>query len=114
MTRLKAFIPRGDVVSDEKQRALILFLKYPEKRAVKTRQAMKNRAPRNDLPSLKHMMLVTGGDIIEQGGISYEKEMAAASDKTDMEWLDRDDPLIRISKHSNAFLNEVLCKVGVN
>ncbi|OIN95584.1 MAG: acetate--CoA ligase [Deltaproteobacteria bacterium CG1_02_45_11] len=62
--------------------------------AVITVPAMKNRIPQNNLPSLKHIILVGGVNKLEQGEVSYEKEMALSSEQTDIEWLDRDDPLI--------------------
>ncbi|MDY6971205.1 MAG: acetate--CoA ligase [Thermodesulfobacteriota bacterium] len=69
-------------------------LRDSEAVAVITTHAMKDRVPQDDLPSLKHVILVTGDDPAERGYISYEEEMEAASDKIDMEWLERDDPLI--------------------
>lgn len=62
--------------------------------AVITVPAMKNRIPKDSLPSLKHLILVGEVGKLQPGEVSYENEMARVSEKTDIEWLKRDDPLI--------------------
>ena len=62
--------------------------------AVVTTQFMINRIPRKDLPSLKHFIITDAEGEPGQGELSYEREMAEASDTMDIEWLSREDPLI--------------------
>lgn len=63
--------------------------------AVITTPQMKDRIPRNDLPVLKHIILVGANDTnLSKGEVSYEIEMERASDSAETEWLTRDDPLI--------------------
>lgn len=69
-------------------------LRNSEAIAVVTTPVMKNRIPRKELPSLKHLILVGAPENLEQGEVSFEKEMDRASDKIDIEWLTREDPLI--------------------
>jgi acetyl-CoA synthetase len=69
-------------------------LKDSEAVAVITTPTMKNRIPRKDLPALKYMILVGVSETLEQGEVSFENEMDRASDKTEIEWLTREDPLI--------------------
>lgn len=69
-------------------------LKNSDAIAVVTTPFMMNRIPRKDLPSLKHIIVVGAEGEPDHGDISYEREMAEASDIIDMEWLVREDPLI--------------------
>ena len=69
-------------------------LKDSEAIAIITTPGMKNRIPRNELPSLKHMILVGAKEKLEQSEVSFEKEMADASEQAEIEWLTREDPLI--------------------
>lgn len=69
-------------------------LRNSEAIAVVTTPVMKNRIPRKELPSLKHIILVGAPENLGQGEVSFEKEMDRASDKIDIEWLTREDPLI--------------------
>lgn len=69
-------------------------LRNSEAIAVVTTPVMKNRIPGKELPSLKHLILVGAPENLEQGEVSFEKEMDRASDKIDIEWLTREDPLI--------------------
>ena len=55
---------------------------------------LKTRVPRGELPALKHVIVVGGDEAVSQGEISYEQEMAQASDELEIEWVDREDPLI--------------------
>jgi acetyl-CoA synthetase len=61
-----------------------------------TTPAMLERIPVNDLPSLKHIFLVNATEEALASGnyIDYCKEMAQASDECEVEWVDREDPLI--------------------
>jgi acetyl-CoA synthetase len=60
-----------------------------------TTPAMLGRVPIRALPDLRLIILVGDSeDDIRGKVISYEASMAQASDKLDIEWLDREDPLI--------------------
>ena len=61
--------------------------------AVITTPELKTRIPRQELPFLKHV-LVVGQDELGQGEVNFGEEMAKASTELEMEWMDRDDPLI--------------------
>ncbi|PZE22554.1 acetate--CoA ligase [Paenibacillus xerothermodurans] len=62
--------------------------------AIITTPALVSRVPVNDLPDLKHVILV-GKDIeLAEGQVDYHKEMSAASDQLDIEWVDREDGLL--------------------
>ena len=69
-------------------------LKNSDAIAVVTTPFMMNRIPRKDLPSLKHIIVVGAEGEPDHGDISYEREMAEASDTMGIEWLSREDPLI--------------------
>lgn len=48
---------------------------------------------RKDLPELKHVILVGAGESgLGEGEVSYESEMAQASEKLEIEWVDRETP----------------------
>jgi acetyl-CoA synthetase len=61
-----------------------------------TTPEMMHRVPVDKLPSLKHVILVDAKEehLTDDRFISYEKEMGPASDKLEIEWVDREDPLI--------------------
>lgn len=62
--------------------------------AIVTTPALVHRVLRDQLPALKHIILV-GEDIEqEEGIIDFHTEMAAASEEAEIEWLDREDGLI--------------------
>ena len=63
--------------------------------ALVTSPSLVERVPQYDLPSLKHVILVgaSPGELGE-GQKSYEDLMEKADDKTEIEWLTLDDPLI--------------------
>ncbi len=69
-------------------------LKDSEAIAIVTTPFMKNRIPRRDLPSLKHLILVGAREELEREEVSFGEEMAMASEKAEMEWLSLEDPLI--------------------
>ena len=53
-----------------------------------------SRVPREELPSLKKIVLVGGDANKEQGIYSFEEEMSQASTQFSIEWVDREDPMI--------------------
>ncbi|MFD0616478.1 acetate--CoA ligase [Paenibacillus sp. GCM10027629] len=62
--------------------------------AVVTTPALLGRVPREQLPDLKHVILV-GSDVqAGEGEIDFYAEMAEASDEAEIEWLGREDGLI--------------------
>ncbi|GAB7388918.1 acetate--CoA ligase [Bacillaceae bacterium] len=65
--------------------------------AIVTTPALLPRVPVQDLPALKHVILV-GGFARPQDGpvnyVNYDEEMSQASDKLEIEWVDREDGLI--------------------
>ncbi|TBL78296.1 acetate--CoA ligase [Paenibacillus thalictri] len=62
--------------------------------AIITTPALLPRIPVNELPDLKHIIVV-GENVEAQGAIvDFHKEMASASDQLDVEWVDREDGLI--------------------
>jgi len=62
--------------------------------AIVTTSELKKRVPKGDLPNLKHVIVAGAkeGDL-EPGEISFEKEMALASEEFTPVWLKRDDPM---------------------
>jgi len=63
--------------------------------ALLTLPSMLDRVPQWELPSLQHVILVgAGSNGLPEGQYSYEALMEAAEDKTEIEWLTLDDPLI--------------------
>ncbi|MEE9224445.1 MAG: acetate--CoA ligase [Thermoplasmata archaeon] len=64
--------------------------------AILTVPQMKDRIPKKDLPSLKHTFVVDAEKHeLGEGDIDWNAEMEKASPKLeDLEWLDREDPLI--------------------
>lgn len=62
--------------------------------AIITTPALLHRVPVQDLPELKHVILV-GEDIdIQPGQVDLQHEMKSASDQLDIEWVDREDGLL--------------------
>jgi acetyl-CoA synthetase len=63
--------------------------------ALLTSPALLERVPQWELPALKHVILVgAASDGLPQGHYSLEALMDNADDKTEIEWLSLDDPLI--------------------
>ncbi|EFM12913.1 AMP-dependent synthetase and ligase [Paenibacillus curdlanolyticus YK9] len=62
--------------------------------AIVTTPALVQRIKRDELPNLKHIILVGGTDPSQEGALNYEQEMAGASEEAEVEWLDREDGLI--------------------
>ncbi|HMD84481.1 MAG TPA: acetate--CoA ligase [Terriglobia bacterium] len=66
-----------------------------EAMALVTSPALVERVPQYDLPALKHIILVGAlPSELAEGQKSYEALMEKAADKTEIEWLTLDDPLI--------------------
>jgi len=63
--------------------------------ALVTSPALVERVPQYDLPALKHIILVgASSSDLSEGQYSYEALMDKAEEKTEIEWLTLDDPLI--------------------
>ena len=62
--------------------------------ALVTTPELLKRVKREELPELRHIILVGGEADAENGLISYETEMAAAASELELEWLGLDDGLI--------------------
>jgi acetyl-CoA synthetase len=76
-----------DAVRDRMQNA--------EAAALVTSPALADRVPQWELPALKHVILVgAASNGLANGQYSYEALMDKAEDKTEIEWLTLDDPLI--------------------
>ncbi|PZD93821.1 acetate--CoA ligase [Paenibacillus sambharensis] len=62
--------------------------------AIITTPALLSRIPREDLPDLKHIIVI-GDDVPDgEGFVDGKAELAAASDNSAIEWLSREDGLI--------------------
>jgi acetyl-CoA synthetase len=61
--------------------------------ALVTTPALLPRVPLKDLPHLKHIIVVGANEKIE-GTYSYEEEMAQASTELEIEWVDRETPML--------------------
>lgn len=62
--------------------------------AIVTTPALLPRVPVQELPALKHVILVGQELEPEDGQIDFFKEMEAASEELDIEWVDREDGLL--------------------
>lgn len=62
--------------------------------ALVTTPALLPRVPRSELPHLKHIILVGAEGELGEGIISYEEAMKEASTELDIEWVDREDPML--------------------
>ncbi|RXT13501.1 acetate--CoA ligase [Ammoniphilus sp. CFH 90114] len=62
--------------------------------AIITTPELLKRVPVSELPALKHVILVGAEGELEEGQVCYNQAMAAASDKLEIEWVDREDGLI--------------------
>ncbi|MNZ39465.1 Acetyl-coenzyme A synthetase [compost metagenome] len=65
-----------------------------EAAAIVTTPALLHRIKREELPNLKHIIVYGDGIPKEEGIIDFAKEMAAASEEAEIEWLSREDGLI--------------------
>lgn len=62
--------------------------------AIVTTPSLLPRVLRDELPALKHVVLVSQEAEAVEGTINFAQEMAQASDEADIEWLEREDGLI--------------------
>lgn len=62
--------------------------------AIVTTPELLKRVPISELPALKHVILVGDTGKLQDGQVSYFEEMAKASDKLEIEWVDREDGMI--------------------
>lgn len=62
--------------------------------AIITTPELLSRVPVQDLPHLKHVILVGAQGELSEGQVSYEEEMAKVSGDMEIEWVDREDGLI--------------------
>jgi acetyl-CoA synthetase len=64
--------------------------------AIVTTPKLKGRVPVQELPVLKHVILVGDNENmeLESGEISYHSEMQHASDDLEIEWVDREDGML--------------------
>jgi len=63
--------------------------------ALLTNAALLERVPENDLPDLKHVILVgAAGRETSPRYRSFDEELEKSSDRFEPQWLDREDPLI--------------------
>lgn len=65
--------------------------------AIVTTPALYPRIPVQDLPALKHIILVGEGEVEKVEGRNYyhfNEEMAKSSEKLEIEWMDREDGMI--------------------
>lgn len=69
-------------------------LENSEAVAIITTPQLLSRVPVQDLPNLKHVIVVGGEGVASEGQVSYENEMAKASEELEIEWVDREDGLI--------------------
>ncbi|WP_019119808.1 acetate--CoA ligase [Brevibacillus massiliensis] len=69
-------------------------LENSEAVAIVTTPALLPRVPVQDLPHLKHVIVVGDPDQVGDGQVSYHEEMAKASAELEIEWVDREDGMI--------------------
>jgi acetyl-CoA synthetase len=62
--------------------------------AIVTTPGQKGRVPVAELPELKHVFLVGATGELEEREVDFDKEMAAASESLEIEWMDREDGLL--------------------
>lgn len=62
--------------------------------AIVTTPELLKRVPVSELPALKHVILVGDVEELQEGQVSYHDSMAKASEKLEIEWVDREDGLI--------------------
>jgi acetyl-CoA synthetase len=62
--------------------------------AIVTTPALLDRVPRAELPHLKHLIVFGEGVVEGDGIVDYAKAMAAASEESSIEWVDREDGLL--------------------
>jgi len=62
--------------------------------AIVTTPELLGRVPVQDLPHLKHVIIVGDNLQLEPGQVDFKAEMADASEELEIEWLDREDGMI--------------------
>jgi len=62
--------------------------------AIITTPELLGRVPVQDLPHLKHVIVVGDNLQLEPGQVDFKRELAAASEELEIEWLDREDGMI--------------------
>jgi acetyl-CoA synthetase len=62
--------------------------------AIVTTPELLSRVPVSELPALKHVILVGDAAELQEGQVRFSDLMANASDKLEVEWVDREDGLI--------------------
>ena len=76
------------------ENAVLDRLSDAEAVAIVTTSQLKSRIPRDQLPHLKHVIIVDDQDEWLPGEVSYKELMAEAPEKLDITWVDLEDPLI--------------------
>ncbi|BCU82676.1 acetyl-coenzyme A synthetase [Polycladomyces abyssicola] len=69
-------------------------LENSEAVALVTTPALLPRVPVDELPALKHIILVGAQGELPEGYYDFHKEMANASPELDIEWVDREDGML--------------------
>ncbi|MGA8942409.1 MAG: acetate--CoA ligase [Thermoactinomyces sp.] len=69
-------------------------LENSEAVALVTTPDLLKRVPVQELPHLKYVILVGGKETGKEGYYSFEKEMDQASTELEIEWVDREDPML--------------------
>ncbi len=62
--------------------------------AIITTPELKKRLLKSELPALKHIILVGAAGELAPGEVNWHAEMAKASEKLEIEWVDREDPML--------------------
>jgi acetyl-CoA synthetase len=62
--------------------------------AIVTTPALLGRVPVDQLPALKHVILVGAEGELSAGQVDFDKEMDEASENLNVEWVDREDGMI--------------------
>jgi acetyl-CoA synthetase len=69
-------------------------LENSEAVALVTTPTLLPRVPLDELPHLKHIILVGAEGELKEGFYSFEREMSQASPELEIEWVDREDPML--------------------
>jgi acetyl-CoA synthetase len=65
-----------------------------EATVVVTTQALKSRIPKEQLPNLKHIVLIDGEGELAEGEVNYRQAIDSAPDELELEWVDLEHPMI--------------------
>ncbi|WP_199615003.1 acetate--CoA ligase [Paenibacillus alkalitolerans] len=74
--------------------AVLDRLSDAEASVVVTTAALKGRIPRDQLPNLKHIVLIDSDGNPGPGEVDFRKAFDAASEELDIEWVDLEHPMI--------------------